>query len=173
MPEMDDSLAERAGFKDFNELFQAAQGRATGRLQENERNKIAQQLINKLLENNQFEVPTWLTGMETQRLAQSNNLDLETVGEEARKFLTEQAEKQVRLSLILDSIRDLEPESQFSNMELLNSMRQKLMMAGHTEQSADTLMKQAERQGSLYGMMAQLKDETTIQWLIEHSKIVE
>jgi trigger factor len=170
---LDDTLAEKAGFKNFEELLQAATGRASGRMQENERNMLSQQVINKLLENNQFEVPAWLTNMEAQRLAQQNNVKLEEMGEEGSKYMVEQAEKQVRLSLILDSIRDAEPESVFSNQELINSMTNRLMQAGHTEQSAGQLLKQAERQGSLYGMMAQLKDEITLQWLVEHSKIVE
>ena len=170
---LDDTLAEKAGFKTFDELLQAATGRASGRMQENERNMLSQQVINKLLENNQFEVPVWLTNMEAQRLSQQNGVKLEEMGEEGSKYMVEQAEKQVRLSLILDSIRDQEPESIFSNQELLSAMRDRLMQAGHTDESAQTLLKQAERQGSLYGMIAQLKDETTLQWLIEHSKIVE
>jgi trigger factor len=170
---LDDTLAEKAGFKNFEELLQAATGRASGRMQENERNMLSQQVINKLLENNQFEVPAWLTNMEAQRLAQNNGVKLEEMGEEGSRYMVEQAEKQVRLSLILDSVRENEVEAVFSNNELLSAMTNRLMQAGHTQESANTLLKQAERQGSLYGMIAQLKDETTLQWLIEHSKIVE
>ena len=58
-------------------------------------------------------------------------------------------------------------------MELLGGIKNKLMAQGYDEYSADMTIKQGEKTGALYGMMAQLRDDITLQWLIDQCKIVD
>jgi len=111
--------------------------------------------------------------MEAQRIAAENKINWDEIPDESKEYLNGQAEQQVKLSLILDSIRDAEPDAVYSNMELLNGIKGKLMAQGHDEQSAEATIKQGERNGALYGMMAQLRDDITLQWLLDQSKIID
>jgi hypothetical protein len=72
--------------------------------------------------------------------------------------------------LILDSVRDTEPESVYSDEELLNGLRNNLKEQGN---DPDEILKKAEKNGMLFGILAKLKDDVTLQWILEHSKVME
>ena len=170
---LNDELATKAGFPSLGELQKAATGRASSNLQTSEKQQLGQQVISRLVANHDFQVPAWLVTMEAQRLAADNKINWEELKDESKEFISQQAEQQVKLSLILDSVRDAEPDVSFSNMELLGGIKSKLMAQGYDERSAEGVIKNGEKTGALYGMMAQLRDDVTLQWLLDQCKIVD
>jgi len=131
---------------------------------------IAQQIITKLVEAHDFEVPPWLMLMESQNLARQQRMDWEKLEDEHKAALNERAKQSVKLSLILDSIREAEPEAMFSDDELLRNIKARADAMG---QNGDEVLSRAQKDGSLFGMIASLRDEATIQWIVEKSKIIE
>ena len=85
------------------------------------------------------------------------------------KVFTE-AEKAVKLSLILDAVREAEPDTSFSERELLNGLRMKVSGTGG---NPDEFISSAAKDGSLFGIIANMKDSATLDWIIKNSTIVD
>ena len=168
---MDDELAQKVGLQNFDEVRTKIAVIANEQIRNQENNLIKQQIIARLLEANPFEVPAWLTKMEVQHILMQNNLSDDTkLSDEERQVFTDKANKQIRLSLILDSIRDAEPEAVLSDAEAVNALKQQVAMQG---QEPEKFLIESQRSGRLHGMLAQLRDEFALQWLVKNSKIVE
>jgi len=116
-------------------------------------------------------VPTWLIDMEVQHIIMQNGIgNVSLLSDEERNLFKEKAIKQIKLSLILDSVRDTEPESVLSDAEAINGLKQQVSMQG---QEPEAFIAKAQKSGGLFGMLAQLKDEFALQWLVNNSKVTE
>jgi trigger factor len=167
---LDDSLAQKYGIKTYNEFRNRVQSEASARLNAISVQKTNQQVVTRLLNNNEFEVPPWLVSMEAQRLAAQQGIKWDTLSEENKELVVGRAKDSVKLSILLDTIRDVEPESSFSDEELINNIKMQVKESG---QNPDQYIKQAEKDGSLIGMIASLREEATLQWIISKCNIIE
>ena len=168
---LDDELAKKIGFETYKELRTQLEGSATQRMQVRKNLKLANQVVTRLVENHDFEVPAWLVLIESQRAAQAMGKDWDSLSDEEIKDLNDDSTKQVKLSLILDSVRETEPEAVFSEGELLQKLQMNLLQQGH--QNANQVIQQMHANGTLIGHVARLRDEATVQWIINTCKVVE
>lgn len=168
---LDDDLAQKVGFDTFQELRKQAEATVSQKLDVEKQNYLASQVVNRLLENNKFEVPAWLVLMEAQRAAAAKNLKWDELQDEEILELNEEVEKSVRLSLILDEVRDNEPEAMFSESELIEHLKSHFIQQGHED--PDKLISQLAKNGSLLGHLARLKDEATIQWIVRSCEVTQ
>lgn len=166
---LDDSLAEKCGLKTYDELRNAVVGEVNRQLTSQERDKIVQQLASRLIEQHEFDVPEWLAKMEAQNIVKQMGSELERLTKEAQDNVLEQARKNVKFSLILDSIKEVEPELEFSDAEMIEILKNQLSGNGN----ADKMIADALKTGSLFGTIAALKTNLVIDWLVKNSKIVE
>jgi trigger factor len=167
---LDDTLAKKVGFESYNNLREAAEGIATGRIQETEHQMISQQLIKQLLSLHEFEVPSWLVAMEAQQLAMQAKFKWSDLADDQKDIFLKLAKDNVKLSLILDEIKDNEPETQLSDAELINIIKQRVASTG---QDSEKFLVEAQKDGRILGLLAALRNEAMIRWLLEQSKIVE
>jgi trigger factor len=167
---LDDDLAKRAGHDDFKKLRTAVSGAVSQKMQALQTSEISQQVISRLLENNDFEVPVWLTLTESQQAVGREGKVWDDLDDNQREAINEVSKKKVKLSLILDSIRDVEPDVVYTDEELVMHLRQRLLDEGR---NADQILSSAQVDGTLIGMIASLKDEATMQWVRDNAKIVE
>ncbi len=167
---LNDELAKKTGFENYESLHQALEGEARSQAAVNEIQEISQQIIKKILIEHDFEVPEWLSKMEAQYLAMNMKITWEQLTFEQKNMLLEQGKNNVKLSLILDAIREAEPEVVFSTQELLNSLRQRLVSNG---QNPEKILVEAQKDGSLMGILEKLRTEITLQWLISQSKVID
>ena len=167
---LDDSLAVLVGCKDFAELRQRAEGAATQRLKKVEDNMLSQQIVNRLLDAHEIELPSWLVTMEAQSLAIQSGLKWADLDDPTRTNITELAKKQVKVSLIMDSIREIEPETQYSEKELISLLGMKAQEAG---QDPNKFLVESQKSGKLFGMIASMQHQATLDWLVGQAKIVE
>jgi trigger factor len=167
---LDDSLAQKVGMKTYKELRQYAQGEATRQIKNQELQLINQQVLNTLLENHQFEVPSWLLLMEAQQFAAQQGEKWDDLQDAQKEQVNEICKKKVRLSMILDSIRETEPEASFSDDEIVKTIVARVEDAG---QNPKAFLTKAQKDGTLIGIIASLKDEATIQWLVSKCEIIE
>lgn len=168
--DLNDELAQKVGFTDYKSLREHAAGVATYKITNQQKSMISQQVIKKVLEQHDFKIPAWLLNLEAQQLAVKYNANWQQLNQEQKEMLLAQAENNCKLALIMDSIREQEPEAVISDDELLNVIRNKVSEMG---QDVDTFLVEAQKSGQLLGIMSGLRNEIMVQWLVEQSKVIE
>lgn len=167
---LDDALAQKAGFENYDKMRETVEGIASSRAQSSHVQLVGQQVIKQLLAAHDFEVPTWLVSMEAQHVAKQVGAEWNTVTDDQKSMFLAQAKDNVKLALIMDTIRDKEPEATFSDNELFNVIKTRVQEAG---QDPDKFLVEAQRDGRLVGLLSSLRNEATIQWLVDQSTIIE
>src|SRR5690606_12610754 len=94
--------------------------------QQEKRNQIAIRLV----EANKFKVPDFIVESEARNIAMQSGLLFKDLDETEKNRISEQAEKNTRLSLILDSVREGEPDSVLNDGEAQNHLVQHLQAQG-------------------------------------------
>ncbi len=167
---LDDELAKKMGFDNYDVLHQEVIGAANTKIQGKEMMLLTQQVTTRLLDNNKFEVPAWLVLMESQDTARKMGRHWHDLSTEEIELFNENSKKSVRLSMILDSIREADPESVFSTQEIIDKLKNQIASQG---QDPVAVLTQAEKNGTLLGEVTRLRDEATVQWILDSSKIIE
>jgi len=168
---LDDSLAQKVGLKDFTSLMKEIEN-ISGQRTENTKNQmISQQVIKRLLAENPFEVPEWAYKLEAQQISgKHTEAEFQTLPVEQREMCLNQAKDNVRLSFILDTLAEVEPETCYNDMEVVNIIKSKVQQAG---QNPDQFVAEASKNGKLNGMAARVRSEAALQWVISKCKIVD
>lgn len=167
---IDDSFLEKCGVKDLDELKDKLRTITSARVKENESLYINQQISKQLVASHDFEVPEFLLKPEAQRLAQQYGFNFKDLEEDKQKELLEVAEKNTKLSLILDSIKDEEPEAFMDDSEAQNALMNKLQQQG---QDPNKFLVEAQKNGTLASIVSSLKNEFVLQWIASKAEIVE
>ena len=167
---LDDELAKKVGMSSLDELRSTIEGIAGNRLKQHKDAQLADQISKRLLAMHDFEVPEWLNSMELQGIAQKYNVDLTTATDEVKIDLNNKAKESIKLALILDSIRKELPESDLTDEEVINMIKNRVNQQG---MNPDEFLQNAHKKGTLMGIAAQLRNETTLQYLIDNAKIIE
>ncbi len=167
---LDDELALKAGFENYAALQQAVAGVASSSLHNKERKMITDQVIKRLLANHDVKIPEWLTKMECESLCRQHSVSWDSLEESDKTKITELADQNVKLALIMDTIRETEPESFFTDEELVKVLAHQCRQAGG---DPDKFLVESQKNGSLYGMIIRLRDEATLEWLVDQAKIIE
>lgn len=170
LPALNDDLAAKFGFASFEQLEKHANAAATSQVQSKQRNLLNQQVLSRLIDSNPMEVPSWLVELEAQNSAKSRGIEWNELSQDVRSKVFTEAEKAVKLSLILDAVREAEPDTSFSERELLNGLRMKVSGTGG---NPDEFISNAAKDGSLFGIIANMKDTATLDWIIKNSTIVD
>jgi trigger factor len=166
---IDETFFKLCGVEDIQELKQKLTGIATERVRATELNAVRKQVIERLVSGHDFKVPEFLRDTEAQHLKAQWQVTSE-LSDKEKEMLNETAQKNVKLSLILDSIREMEPDAVLSDAEAHGGIAQRLEIQGKDPKK---FMVEAEKNGSLIGMISAMRDEFTVQWVINNSEIVE
>lgn len=167
---LDDELAKKAGCENYEDLRTKATMAAESKIQSVDQALIANQLTKKLVAAHDFEVPSWLISMETQQLASRNGIKAEEISDDMQEQYRENAIENVKFALILDSIREAEPEAALTEQEAAETVKRQLMQR---TPDAEQIFVEAQKNGQLVGMIANLKNQFTLQWLTGQAKLVE
>lgn len=167
---LDDELAKKAGFETYEKMRETAVGIATNRIQENEQREISQQIMKKLVDNHNFETPSWLNLMEAQQMCAQNKKKWEEISDTEKEMFITRAKDNVKISLILDQVQFECVECQFADHEIINVIKQQVLNNG---QDPDKFLQEAQKDGSLVGIISNLRAQATIQWLISQIIIIE
>lgn len=169
---LDDSLATKLGKKDFNELKSFVLSSAQAQITNKFKLALIGALSNKLIDMHQFNVPSWLTLAEAQFLAHQSKIDWnQLVDEDKEKFLAMSA-KNVKLALVLDKIRESEPEAQISDQEAFEIIKSHAAKY-NASVAVDDLIQEMNKTGYLQVLFAKLKDEYTLDFIVKNAKIIE
>lgn len=169
---LDDELAKKLGKETFIELKELVQGSASAKSQELTKQALLDAVVNRLLQDNVFPVPNWLSVSEAKYLVHQSKMDWETLADSDKEKYIEMAERNVRLSLILDKIRETEPEAQLTDQEVFDMIKRNLANS-KTQTSLDDVIKEMNRTGYLQILFSRIRDEHALDFVIKTVKIVE
>ena len=112
--------------------------------------------------------------IDTNMLASDVNekVDWDKLQDVDRSRFVEMAERNVKLSLILDRIRENEPEAQVSDQEVFEIIKQNI---AHSQmpQSPDEIIKKMNETGYLQILFSRIKDEYALDFIAKTVKFVE
>lgn len=168
---LDDELANKLGKKNFLELKEFVTKTALARLQQSEHNKLTEFVASKLVENHDFEVPNWLVVSEAKYLVHNAKSDWDKLADLDKKQFMNVAARNVKTSLVLDRIREEEPEAQLSDEEMLEIVKREV--SRNSQATPDEMIQEMNRTGYLQVLFARLKDEYTLDFIIKTSTIIE
>lgn len=166
---LDDSFAQKLGVDNFDKLRAEVDGAAAKKIKDYERDNIHSQIISQLIAVHQIEVPSWLISMDAQQLALQHKLKWNEIDPASKKVLEDKAIDRLKLTLIMDAIREIEPETQFSNNEILDVVRARVSQQG---QDPDKFVVEMQRTGKLFGIIAALQQEATLEFLARNTEII-
>ena len=167
---LDDELAQKVGLNNFDEVRQKIATIANDRIRQTELSLIRQQVGNRLIEAHDFKVPDWLLDAEGQQVAAQSQVVWSELSDEEKSVFKEQGEKHIKLSLLLDEIRDEEPEAVLSDSEALESIKKQVASQGA---NPEQFLVENQKSGRLHSLVSSLKDEFTLQWLVDKAKVIE
>lgn len=168
--ELGDEFAQKLGFDNFQKMQGEAVGTASSQINRERKQLISNQVMGRILGNHDFEVPQWFVLMESQNATRELGVSWSDMTETDIDTLNKQSINKLKLSMIMDSIRDEEPEAVFSEQEILNTMRANITNGGG---NPDEVLSSAQKDGTLIGLVAKLKDQATIEWLINQSTVID
>lgn len=130
-------------------------------LKSKEEEKISELVCTKLIELNEFKIPNWMSLFEAKYLAQSKQKDWTTLSTEEKEKFVNSAEKNVRLSLILDKVRELEVDCQLNDREVFDKLKESFK----NEEQFASFIEQAQKNNYLPIVASQIKDQHVISFI--------
>jgi trigger factor len=169
--ELNDDLAKRVGLQNFVELEEKIAEQSQKFAAQNKKQKLNQAFLTKLLETNPVELPKWYQEMETIEIQKSFGEEWKQLSAEEQNFYYQRRLEQSKVSLLLEAIRETEPEVAFSDQELIALLKKK---ADATTSEGRAVLKtlNSPQKESLQQALAMLRDEMVIEWLLVKNKIV-
>lgn len=169
---LNDELAVRMGKSDFATLQSEVKAAAAMRSANAFKMSLHDAVAKKLVADNTINVPNWMSLSEARYLAAQAKLDWDQVSDIDRERFLEVAEKNVKLSLILDKIREDEIEAQLSDQEIFQVVKQNLAQT-KVNKPIDEIIQEMNRTGYLQIIFSRIRDEYTMDFVIKSIKVVE
>jgi trigger factor len=170
---LNDELAIKMGKKDFKELQDFVGQASFARTENFNRAKLHEAISNKLISEAVIKVPSYMSLSEAQYLAQQSKLNWETMIDVDRERFVQMAERNVKLSLILDKLRETVPEAQLTEQEVFDYVKQNIMQNAQPGANLDETIQEMNKSGYLQILMQRIKDEYTMNVIVKATKIIE
>lgn len=168
---LNDELAIKMGKKDFVELRDHVQLAAGARVASSLKMAIHDAVAKRLVADNTIDVPNWMSLSEARYLAHQSQLDWTTIADEDKEKFLEMAVKNVKLSLILDAIREKEVDSQLSDQEVFEIIKKNLAQT-KIQKSLDEVIQEMNRTGYLQILFSRIRDEHTMDFVVKSVKVI-
>ncbi len=169
---LDDELAKKLNKPTYTELREFVQSIAAQKVSASQKQKVNEAVAAKLVADNSFTVPHWAAISEAQYLAHNAKLDWATLLDADKEKYIELGGKNVKLSLVLDRIREAEPEAQLTDQEVFDIIKRSLMQT-QMKETIDDVIKEMNRTGYLQILFSRVKDENTMDFITKSVKLVE
>lgn len=169
---LDDELAKKMGKNTFAELQEYVSQAAFARSANAAKMAVHEVVAKKLVAETQIDVPNWMSLSEAQYLAQQSQLDWNTLPDQDKEKLIDVAAQNVKLSLILDRIRESEPEAQLTDQEVFEIIKQNLANTRATN-NLDEVIQQMNKTGYLQILFSRIRDEHTMDFINKSVKLIE
>jgi trigger factor len=169
---LDDSLAQKMGKTTLVELQEAVGQTAFARVANHQQIQLNEAVAKRLVADTTVQVPNFMSLSEAQYLAHQSELNWETMADADKEKMLTMAEANVKLTLILDKIREIEPEAQLTEQEIFEIIKQNLAQM-KTNQTMDEMIQQMNKTGQLQILFQRIKDEQVLAFVCKTIKVVE
>jgi trigger factor len=169
---LDDELAKKMNKANFAELQQFVAEAAFARSANANKMAVHEAIAKKLVAGTEISVPNWMSLSEAQYLAQQSQLDWNTMLDQDKEKLLEVSNLNVKLALILDRIRENEPEAQLTDQEVFEVIKQNLANT-KAATNLDEVIQQMNKTGYLQILFSRIRDEHTMDFVTKSVKIIE
>jgi trigger factor len=167
---LDDRLAERVGLENFSKLEEAVQSASSSRVKEIAKNYTNDQIARRLISSHEFDVPQWVSTAEAQVNARNNGKDWNVISDEEKLSYIDAAGKSVKLSLILQKVRENEPDAQLSDEEAFKIAAKNIQ---EHSQEPQKVLEELIKNGHISILLNRVRDEYTLDFIEKTCKIVE
>lgn len=169
---LDDTLAAKMGKQTIAELREFVRGSATANISNSFRALVNDAVAHKLLELTDVEVPNWLILSEAKYLVHQAKVDWEKLEDLDKSKYMDMARKNVKLSLVLDKIREEEPEAQLTDQEVFDIIKNNLLKFSKVDDIQKT-MEEMHKSGYISILFSRIKDEYTLDFVVKNVRIIE
>ena len=169
---LDDTLAVKLGKANFNELREFVQATAEARISNSFKMRVNEAIAKKLVADNNINVPNWMSLSEAQYLAHQSQLDWNQMPDEDKERFLDMGVQNVKLSLVLDKIRETEPEAQLTDQEVFEVIKRNLAQT-KINKPMDEIMQELNRTGYLQILFSRIRDEHTMDYVAKTAKVIE
>ncbi len=177
--ELDESLFSQIGVEDEAELRERIQDTLQGRLEQQSRTEMTEQIYQHLLDNTNFELPLDIVGEQATMVLQrqySNlimrGLSREQVDEQLEQLQAgseQQAERQLKTFFIMDKVAE-KLDISVTEEEINGNIAQ---LAMQRQQRPEKMREQMARDGSLAQFSLEVRQNKCIAKLLETAKVTE
>ncbi len=169
---LDDEMAKKMGKTNFAELQETVNQAAFARSAGMNKMAIHEAVAKKLVASVEMQVPNWMSLSEAQYLSHQSQMDWNTMPDTDKEKMIEMAAQNVKLALILDKIRDAEPDAQLTDQEVFEIIKQNLAQTKVT-QSLDEVIQQMNKTGYLQILFSRIRDENTMDYVVKTVKLID
>ncbi len=177
--ELDENLFQQVGVEDEEELRERIQDTLQGRLEEQGRAEMTEQIYAHLLDNTDFELPLDIVGQQATTVLQrqySNlvmrGLSREQIDEQLEQLQAgseQQAERQLKTFFIMDKVAE-KLDISISEEEINGHIAQ---LAMQRQQRPEKMREQMARDGSLAQFSLEIRQNKCIAKLLETAEVTE
>jgi|SRR6185369_6548196 len=169
---LDDEMAKKMGKANFAELQETVNQAAFARSVSMNKMAVQEAVAKKLIASIELQVPRWMSLSEAQYLCHQSQMDWNILPDTDKEKMIEMAEQNVKLSLILDKIREAEPDAQLTDQEVFEIIKQNLAQTKVT-QSLDEVIQQMNKTGYLQILFSRIRDENTMDYVLKTVKFID
>lgn len=173
--EINEEFLQKLGVKTIEELKEKLTVISKDSIKRQEIESLRNQVAIKLIENNQIDIPNYLIEIESKNIALNSGwlkeqIESNLVNPEDMQKFRDQGAKNIKLSLILDSIRENEPDAILSNSEVQQRLLNHPALQG---QDIGALMKNPQVAQQIQMLISTIREEFTLQWTVNNCNIIE
>jgi trigger factor len=168
IPPTDEELVQRAKVDSFEELDNMVKQQAELEANKYVRQSFENQIVDNLLELNDFQVPSSWVDNEVRYLSES--LRISDPNEEEAKSIQEISEKNVKRTFIFDALYDAEPSLKISPGEVQEFLQQEAKSKGIT---LVRLKRAISEQNVMDSVIAHIKNAKILEFLLSNADITD
>lgn len=171
---LNNDLAVKMGKQDILELQEHVNSIASGIVAHRAKQQLQQAVSNVLVEMHDFKVQDWLVEKEAVMLCNASKISFDSLTDEDKDVWRKTARKNVKLSIILDKIRDVEPEAQMTDQEMIEQLKTIFVKDLKGDNSTESLLKLLSQMGnSSQILFARVRDEHALNFVAKYAKVVQ
>lgn len=177
LPLLDDAFAARVGLPDLESLREQLRLSMTEERRRQAREQTEEQLVDKLIEANPFDIPAGLVARQAENNLKQAKLRLAYMGtgpddvqareEELKAESQEQAERMIRRMIILDAIA----ETQELRVDESDIQAHLMRLSQAYRTSPEQMLKEIQDRDGMAAMEHEIRDIKVVEFLIEAAKI--
>lgn len=167
---IDDALAAKLGKVSLEDLKQEAHDMAVSRINDSDRNEMLKVVQQKLNDEHDFKVPEWLSIAEAKFMVSKSGANWDALSEQDRSRYLQDASKGLKVSMVLDKIRENEPDAQLSDEEVVNAVKVLVEKSG---MSYEKDIEKLSSNGTLGMLVSRVKEEHTLEFVLKTCTILD